>query len=199
MGRPGHWLSSRLLHALLKYFCKVPVLAERRCRGAGLQQQCPPCFLSGGSPLTPCFSLSLLWFDFCLSHLILLCCSVAGSYSSWPHGLQHARLLCPSLSPRMCTNSCQLIGDITFSSSATSFSFYPQSFSASGSFPTNWPFASRGQSIGTSASLSVLPMNIQDWFPLGLTGSISLQSKGLWRVCSNTAVQKHRFFGTQPS
>ena len=108
MGRPGHWLSSRLLHALLKYFCKVPVLAEWRCRGAGLQQQCPPCFLSGGSPLTPCFSLSLLWFDFCLSHLILLCCSVAGSYSSWPHGLQHARLLCPLLSSGVCSNSCPL-------------------------------------------------------------------------------------------
>ena len=84
-------------------------------------------------------------------------------------------------------------------SSVIPFSSCFQSFPASGSFPMSWFFASGGQSIGASASASVLPMNIQDWFPLGLTGWISLQSKGLSRVFSNTAVQKHQFFGAQLS
>ena len=84
------------------------------------------------------------------------------------------------------------------SSSVIPFSSCFQSFSASGSFPMSQLFASRGQSIGVSASTSVLPMNIQDWFPLEWTGWISLQSKGLSRVFSNTTVQKHRFFSTQP-
>ena len=84
--------------------------------------------------------------------------------------------------------SCQISG------------FYDlRSFPASGSFPVSWFFTSGGQSIGVSASASVLPMNAQDWFPLGWTGWISLQSKGLSRVFSNTTVQKHQFFGTQPS
>ena len=86
---------------------------------------------------------------------------------------------------------------LTISSSAAPFSFCLQSFPVSGSFPVSWLFASGGQSIGASAS--VLPMNIEDWFPLGLTGLISLQSKGLSRVFSDTTVQKHQFFGTQPS
>ena len=88
---------------------------------------------------------------------------------------------------------------LTISSSATPFSFCLQSFSASGSFPISQLFTSGGQTIRTSASASVLPMNIQDWFPLGVTGLISLQSKGLSRVFSNTTVQKHQFFGAQPS
>ena len=79
------------------------------------------------------------------------------------------------------------------------FSSCLQSFPASGSFPMSWLFASGGQSIGASASASVLPVNIQDWFHLGLTSLISLQSKGLSRVFSNTTVQKHKLFGTQPS
>ena len=87
----------------------------------------------------------------------------------------------------------------TISSSPALFSFCLQSFPASGSFPMSQLFASGGQSIGASALSSVLPMNSQDWFPLGLTGLISLQSKGLSRVFSNTTVQKHRFFGAQSS
>ena len=87
----------------------------------------------------------------------------------------------------------------TTSSSVALFSSCPQSFPASGSFPMNWLFASGGQSIGASASASVFPMNIQGWFPLGLTGLISLQSKGLSRVFSNTTIQKHQCFGAQPS
>ena len=87
----------------------------------------------------------------------------------------------------------------TISSSVIPFSYHLQSFLASGSFPMSQFFASGGQIIGVSASASVLPMNIQDWFPLGWTHWISLQSKGLSRVFSNTTVQKHQFFSSQPS
>ena len=137
-------------------------------------------------------------------HLRLLasraCCSVTQSCPSLrPHGLQHARLPCPSPSPRACSNSCPLSWwcHPTISSSASSFSFCLQSFPASGSFPMSQLFTSDGQSIGASASVSVLPMNIQGWHPLGLTGLISLLSKGLSRVFSNTTVQEHQFFGAQ--
>ena len=97
------------------------------------------------------------------------------SDSLWPHGLQHDRLPCPSLSPGVCSNSCPLSWwcYLTISSSATLFSFCLQSFPASGSFTMSQLFTSGGQSIGASAS--VLPMNIQNWFPLGLTGLIILQ------------------------
>ena len=103
------------------------------------------------------------------------------SNSLWPHGLQHARLPCPSLSPTVCSNSSPLSQwcNPTISSSVTPF-FCPQSFPGSESFPMNQLFTSGGQSIGASAS--VLPVNIQGWFPLGLTGLISLLSQGLWRV-----------------
>ena len=113
------------------------------------------------------------------------------SNSLWPHGLQRARFLCPSLSPRVCSNSCPLSQwcYLIISSSAASVSFCLQSFPASGSFPISQLLASGGQSIGASASALVFPMNIQDWFPLGLTGWISLQSKELSRVSSSTTVQ----------
>ena len=103
------------------------------------------------------------------------------SSSLWPHGLQHSRLPCPSPSPGVCSNSSSLSWwcHPTISSSVAPFSSCPQSFPASVSFPVSWLFTSGGQSIGASASASVLPMNIQDWFPLGWTGWISLQSKGL--------------------
>jgi len=128
-------------------------------------------------------------------------CHSVVSNSLQPHGLQHAKLPCPSLSPGVCSNSCPSSRwcHPTISSSVVPFSSCLQSFPESGSFLMNQVFASGGQSIGTSALTSVLPMNIQDWFPLGLTGWISLQSKGLSRVFSNTTVQKHRIFGTQPS
>ena len=120
------------------------------------------------------------------------------SDSLWPHGLQHARLLCPSLSSRVCSNSCPSSRWCIQPSSVTPFSC-PQLFPASGSFPMNQLFASSGQSIGASASASVFPMNIWGWFPLGLTGLISLLFQGLSRVFSNTTVQKHQFFSAQPS
>ena len=125
------------------------------------------------------------------------CCSAVVSNSLRSHGLQHARLLCLSLSPRVCSNSCPC--SLTIPSTATLYSFFLQSSPASRSFPMNWLFASGGLSIGVSASASVLPMNIQDWLPLGLTGVISLLSKGLSRVFSNTTIQKHQFFSPQSS
>ena len=120
------------------------------------------------------------------------------SASLQSHGLQHARPPCPSPTPGVYSNSCPLTQwcHPTISPSVIPFSSCPQSFPASGSFQMSQFFASGGQSIGVSPSASVFPMNIQDWFPLGWTGWISLQSKGLSGVFSNTTVQKHQFFGT---
>ena len=117
------------------------------------------------------------------------------------HEPQYARPPCPSPTPRVYPNPCPLSQwcHPTISSSVVPFSSCPQSFSASGSFQMSQLFASDGQSIGVSASTSVLPMNTQDWSPLGWTGWISVQSRGLSRVFSNTTVQKHQFFGTQLS
>ena len=123
------------------------------------------------------------------------------SDSLWPHGLQHARLPCLPLSPGVCSRSCPLSRwcHPTISSSVAPFSFCPQVFPASGSFPMSRLFTSGGQSIRASASATDLSMNIQSWFPLVLTGWTSLLSKGLSRVFSSTTVQKHEFFGAQPS
>ena len=117
------------------------------------------------------------------------------SNSLWPHGLQHTRPPCSSPTPGVYSNPCPLSWwcHPTISSSVVPFSSCLQSFPASGSFQMSQFFASGGQSTGVSASASVLPMNIQDWFPLGWSGLISLQSKGLSRVFSNTTVQKHQF------
>ena len=117
-----------------------------------------------------------------------------------PNGLQRARPPCPSLSPRVCSSSFPLtLWCYPAVSSSAALFFCLQSFAASRSFPMSWLFASCGQSIGPSASASVLPMNIQGLFPLGLTGLISLQCKGFSRVFSGTTVQKHQVFGAQPS
>ena len=115
-----------------------------------------------------------------------------------PQGLQHTRLLCPLISPRVCLDLCSLSqwGYPTISSSAAPFSFYPQSFPAPESFPMSWLFTLYGQSLGASAS--ALAVNIQGWFPLGLIDLISLQSKGLSRVFLRTTIQEHQFFGVQP-
>ena len=123
------------------------------------------------------------------------------SNSLWPHGLQHARLPCLSPTPRAYSNSCPLSKwcHPTISSSVVPFSSRLQSFPASKSFPMSQFFASGDQSIGVSVLASLLPKNTQDWSPLEWTGWISLQSKGLSRVFSNTTVQKHQFFGAQPS
>ena len=141
----------------------------------------------------PLYSSNRKWGEVC-------CCSVAKSCLTLrTHGLQHTRLPCPSLSPRVCSNSCSLTRwcHLIISPSVTPFSSCPQSFPASGSFPRSWLFASDGQSVGASGS--VFPMNIQGWFPSGLTGLISLLSQKLSRIFSITTVWKHRFFGAQPS
>ena len=113
-----------------------------------------------------------------------------------PHGLQHARSPCPSPTPRDYPNSCPLSQCChpTISCSVIPFSSHLQSFPTPGTFPMSQLFAWGGQSIGVSASTSVLPMNILDWCPLGWTEWISLQSKGISRVFSNTTVQEHQFF-----
>ena len=137
-----------------------------------------------------------------LSWMRLLFSLSVVSDSLRPHGLQHTRLPYPSPSPRACSNSCpwKQWCHPTISSSVIPFSSCLQSFPASGSFfPMSQFFTSSGQSIGASASASALPMNIQAWFPLGLTGLISLQPKGLSRVFPSTTVKQHQFFSTQPS
>ena len=139
-------------------------------------------------------------FSLCIAVLnFLLLSGQVGSGSLWLPELQHTRLPCPSLSPGVCSNSCPLSPwcHLTISSSVVSFSSCPQSFPSSGSFPMSLLFASGGHNIGASAS--VLLMNIQGWFPLGFTGSISWVSKGLLRDLFSTAVQKHQFFIAQPS
>ena len=127
-------------------------------------------------------------------------CSVM-SDSLQPHGLQHTRLPCPPPTPGANSNSCPLSQwcHPTISTSVIPFSSRLQSFPASGSFQMSQFFTSGSQSIGVSASASVHPVNIHDWFPLRWTGWISLQSKRLWRVFSNTTVQKHQLFSTQLS
>ena len=151
--------------------------------------------------------ISLGFLLFSISHFILLYfqavqfnCSVV-SDSLWPHGLQHTRLPSPSPTPGAYLNSCPLSRwcHPTIPSSVVPFSSCLQSFPASGSFPVSEFFPSGGQSIGVSASASVLPKNIQGWFPSEWTSWISLLSKGLTRVFSNTTVQKHQFFGAQLS
>ena len=139
------------------------------------------------------------WWDF---SSVQFSCSVM-SDTLWPHGLYHARVPCPSPTPGL-TQTRYLLSrwcHPTISSSVVPFSFRLHSFPASGSFPKSQFFASGGRSIGASASASAsaLLMNIQDWSPLGWTGWISVQSKGLSRVFSNTTVQKYQFFGAQLS
>ena len=144
-----------------------------------------------------------MWYfvvcGYLLNMLLLFICKVM-SDSFWAPRLQYARLLCPPPSPTVCSNSHPLSPCcyLTMSYFAALF-FCLQSFPASGSFSMRWIFASGSQSIRTSASAPGLPKNIQGWFPLRLTGLISLLSEGLSRVFSTTTVRKHQFFGTQPS
>ena len=142
-----------------------------------------------------CHHWMMIWFS-----SVQFRCSVV-SDSLWPYEPRHARPSCPSPTPGVHPNPCPLSRwcHPTTSFSVVPFSSCPQSFPASGSFQMNQLFASGDQSIRVSASASVLPMNIQDWFSLGWTGWISFQSKGLSGVFSNTTVQKHQLFGAQLS
>ena len=134
------------------------------------------------------------------SHSVQFSCSVM-SNSLWPHGLQHARPPCPSPTPRVYSNSCPLSWwwHSTISSSVVPFSSRLQSFPASGSFPKSQLFTSGGQILEFHLQHQSFQWTLQDWFPLGWTGWIPLQSKGLARVFSNTTVQKHQFFSAQLS
>ena len=155
-------------------------------------------------PNTNLYSLlNAIWAKFknilSLEHLfssVQFSCSVV-SDSLWPHELQHARPPCPSPTPGVHPNPCPSSWwcHPAISSSVVPFSSFPQSLSESESFPMSQLFTWGGRSTGVSASASILPMNTQDWSPLGWTGWIFLQSKGLSRVFSNTTVQKHQFFG----
>jgi len=133
-----------------------------------------------------------------LNNGLLFSCSIVTT-SLWLHGLKHTRLPCPSPSPGFFSNSCPLSqwchNHLVLSPSPPAFSL----FQHQGFFLMSWLLASSGQSIGASASPSFLSVNIQDWFPLGLTGLISLQYRGLSRVFSSNTAQKHHFFGVQPS
>ena len=142
-----------------------------------------------------------LWVEtpFLWDHLLIQVSHSVVADSLQPHGLQHTRPPCPTPAPGVYSNSCPSSWwcHPTISSSVIPFSSCLQSFPASGSFLRSKFFASGGQSIGVSTSASVLPMNIQNWFPLGLTGLTSLWSKGLSRVFSNTTVEKHQSFSVQ--
>ena len=145
--------------------------------------------------------LSFVFLPWWRTLLCTLCCCSVISNSLGPRGLQHIRLLCPSLSPGVCSNSCPLNQwcHPTVSPSVIPFSSCLQTFPASGSFPVSQLSISGDQSIGTSASALVHTMNIQSWLPLGLTCLISLLPKGLSRVFSGTIVRKHQVFCAQPS
>ena len=158
--------------------------------------------MSGGKKTGSVRTNCRLWsirVRFCSCSIQFGCSVVSDSLQS--HKLKHTRLPYPSLTPGAYSNSCPLSQwcHPTISSSVVHFFSCLQSVPASGSFPVSLFFTSGGQSIGASASASILPMNIQDWFPLGWTSWISLQSKGLSRIFSNTTVQKHQFFGLQLS
>ena len=153
-----------------------------------------------------CLALTFYWRNGEGINVLMMCTSVQFSHSVMfsslqPHGLQNARLPRPSPTPRACSNSCPSSQwcHPAISSFVIPFSSHLRSFPASGCFPVSQFLASGGQSIGVSASTSVLPMNTQYRSPLGLTGWISLQSKGLSRVFSNTTVQKHQFLCAQIS
>ena len=184
--KPVLWNSQNRSHLLTESSrCSPPTSVK------GLNDDFWPSYYPGHrqDPREPWVSWMLSFSHFVMSGFLWLC------------GLKVARLPCPPPSTRVCSKSCSLSRwcHPTISSSVTLFSSCIQSFPESGSFPMSHFFISGGQSIGVSASASVFPMNIQDWFPLGWTGWISLKSKGLSRVFSNTIVQKHQFLGAQPS
>ena len=168
------WSPQSLRQRFPRWYFLRSVVSENKLEGTDVDKQWKPI-------ISVQFSLSVV------------------SDSLWPHGLQHTRPPCPSPTSGVYSNSSpsSLWCHPTISSSVVHFSFHLKSFPASGSFPMSQLFASGGQSIGISVSTSVLPMNTQDWFPLRLTGWISLQSKGLSRVFSNITVQKYQFFSTQ--
>ena len=198
-----HWPPSQILdtHITLFFHCKarplhmLPTSASRSCSRSQFQCHSELIMLSLFCvPHTPTFLYTPSSNS--NNHMFQFSRSVL-SDSLQPHGLQHTRLPCPSPTPRAYSNSCPLSQwcHPTILSSVVPFSSHFKPFPASGSFPMSQLFALRSQRIGVSASVSILPMNIQDWFPLGWTGWLSLQSKRLSKVFSNSTVQKHQLFG----
>ena len=182
-------------YSFLKFIFNWRIIALQWC----VDFFCMTTWISHKYTWVPSINILELCFKTWLSSVQFSCSVVSDSLR--PHELQHARPPCPSPTPRAYPNSCPLNRwcHPAISSSGVPFSSCPQSLPASGSFPMSQLFAWGGQSTGVSALASVLPMNTQDWSPLGWTSWISLQSKGLSRVSSNTTVQKHQFFGTQLS
>ena len=173
-----------------------------------LKTHMPRCKVAGELVSQACVEMGMAvdrdWWSMTLSSpslSLLFCNQKVVSNSLRPHGLWQARLPCPSPSPGVCSNSCPLSQwcHPIVSFCVVPSSSCPQSFPASEFFLVSWLFSSGGQSIGASVSASVLPMNIQGWFPLGLTGLISLLSRGLSRLFSITTVRKHQLFSAQPS
>ena len=205
---PCSWTDSQTLGIRMwTSFSSVPLLSHVQLFATPWTAACQAfLFITNSRSLTKLISIELVMPS---NHLIL-CRGIFSSVqfsrsvvsdSLWPHETQHARPPCPSPTPGVHPNSCALSRwcHPAISSSVVPFSSCPQSLPASGSFPMSQLFSWGGQSTGVSASASVLPVNIQDWSPLGWTDWISLQSKGLWRIFSKTTVQKHQFFGTQLS
>ena len=202
------WRVLKKLEIELPYDPAIPLLGIHTKETRIERDTCTPMFIAAlfiiartwKQPRCPSADewIRKLWYIYTMEYSIQLSRSVM-SNSLQPHGLQHARPPCPSPTPGVYPNLSPLSQwcHPTISSFVVPFSSRLQSFPASGSFPISQLFTSGGQSYGASAS--VLPMNIQNWFPFGLTGLISLQSKGLSRVFSNTTVQKHQFFSTQLS
>ena len=187
----NHYHGHGTVHGYMHKVPKKEIRVCLRCKGQG--QLHSEGDVNTLKIMTACFFLLPSAYSWRIS---FCCCSVTKlCLTLWPRGLQHTRLPCPSLTPGVCSNSCPLSWwcHPTISCSPAFFSL--RTFSASGSFPMSQLFAA--SSIGASAS--VLPMNIQGWSPLGLTGWISLLSKRLSRVFSNTTIWKHQFLGTQPS
>ena len=171
-----HWPCPTIILSLAA-FCSNQSLGWWGCRDSVLFGLVPTASPTEPGTLQVLTNVSVK-IDICIIYNLFFCHSVVSNFL-WPHGLQHTRLPCPSPFPRVSSNSYPLSWwfCLTILSSVISFSSCLQSFQASGSFPISWVFASGGQSIGASASTFILPMNIQDSFPLGLTSLISLQSK----------------------
>ena len=197
MGRPGHWLSSRLLHTLLKYFWKVPVLAERRCGATATVPTLLPKWALSPDPLFLLVSPMLWLLSRSFNTSLLFSCCVLLFVTPWVAACQ---------APLSSTVSWSLLKFMSTESVMPSNHlilcrpfFFPQSFPASGSFPVSRLLASGGHIIGASASLSVLLMNIQSWFPLGLTDLISFLSKRFSRVFSSTTILASSYYSQEGS
>ena len=181
-----------MLLVLLPKYTLNPSTSSRFCHQLNMMEKCLSCYSLRTKVLWIILMPEVCCFIFSIFSLLLFSCSFVPD-SLWPHGLQYARLPGPSPAPRVCANSCplNLWCYPAISSSVIPFSSCLQPFPGSGSFPMSQLFPSGGLGIGALASASALPVNIQGWFPLGLTDLISLLTKGLLRFFSSTTVPEH--------